>query len=244
MESKISKALKLQKYAPVGIYLSNEKPDGAFQFEPKTRGCAVSLLVSAAQGKIAVADSETTGCPGGKIGLGFSDDYSRTPGGIEYFLSTGYGEGYPEGEGYKKTPELAKAFVQQLPKTVIDKKYVVFRPLTEAEEPPLMVCFLVNPDQLSALIVLANYGKATSDNVRAPFSAGCHSFFLLPLAECNMPEPKAVLGLTDITARKLLDADRLSFTVPWSLFLEMEANVPSSFLDKHDWQEIKNRINK
>lgn len=242
MNSRIADALLLKNNAPIAIYTSDEKPEASLQFKQGARGCVMSLFVASARGRIAAIDAETTGCMGAKIGLGFCDQFVGTPGGIEYFLSTGYGEGYPEGEGYKQTPELAKAFVDQLPTTIIDKKYIVFSPLSEASQAPLMVSFLVNPDQLSALIVLANYGRETSDNVTVPFGAGCHSIFLLPLAECNKPQPKAIIGLIDITARQYIDPDKLSFTVPYKMFLEMEENVPGSFLEKHDWEKTRKRI--
>jgi hypothetical protein len=55
--------------------------------------------------------------------------------------------------------------------------------------------------------------------------------------------PKAVIGLTDITARKYLDKNELSFSVPFKRFLEMEANVDESFLTKgKDWPKILERL--
>jgi hypothetical protein len=51
--------------------------------------------------------------------------------------------------------------------------------------------------------------------------------------------PKAVIGLTDIAARKYLDKNELSFSVPFKRFLEMEANIHKSFLTKgKDWPKI------
>ncbi len=246
MNSRIAEELLL-KNSPVVMSTSNEIPAGAIQFKQGARGCVVSLFTAASHGKTAVVDAETTGCMGGSIGMGFCDQFPDIPGGMEYFLSTGYGEGYREGEGYKKTPELAKAFMDELPATVNSEKYVVFSPLEAIDadsNPPLLVSFIVNVDQLSALIVLANYGRVTNDNAAVQFAAGCHSIFLLPLAESKKPLPKAIIGLTDVTARPFVEADKLSFTVPWSMFQEMENNVEGSFLEKHDWKKVKERIAK
>jgi hypothetical protein len=35
--------------------------------------------------------------------------------------------------------------------------------------------------------------------------------------------------------------ETLSFTAPWTLFLEMEANVEGSFLEMDDWRELQQR---
>ncbi|MHB9035474.1 MAG: DUF169 domain-containing protein [Armatimonadota bacterium] len=244
MKSKLALELKL-RYSPVAILLSNEKPEGAIQFKEGTWGCTVALFASAARGKTAAMDYNTTTCGGGRIGLGFCDEFEGPPGGIEYFLSTGRGEGYPEGECYKKTPELAKAFVDALPKRKISSEYVIFKPLDAIDptvETPVLVSLLANPDQLSALIVLANYDRATNDNVKIEFGAGCHSIFLIPFDEVQKDEPKAILGVTDITARPYVDPDLFSFTIPYAMFNEMEANIPGSFLEKNDWKKVRERI--
>jgi hypothetical protein len=65
---------------------------------------------------------------------------------------------------------------------------------------------------------------------------------LIPWNEAGKEYPQAVVGMTDITARPVIDADLLSFSVPLSMFKEMENNVPGSFLDKHDWHKVAERI--
>jgi hypothetical protein len=63
------------------------------------------------------------------------------------------------------------------------------------------------------------------------------------LDQARAERPKAVIGLTDITARKYLDKNVLSFSVPFKRFVEMEANVEESFLTKgKDWPEIAKRL--
>jgi len=104
------------------------------------------------------------------------------------------------------------------------------------------IVFYVNPDQLSALVVLANYGRPTSDNVIIPFAAGCQTACLIPCDESSHEKPRAVVGMTDISARPVIDADLLSFSVPFSLFKEMEGNIPGSFLDKEAWHKVAKRI--
>lgn len=241
MRSEIAERLKL-RYSPIAILFTNEKPAGAMEFTEGRWGCAAAMLTAAAKGRQAVFSRSTFGCIGGGVGLGFGNMYQNFPGGIEYFLSIGK-EGYREGEAYKKTPELASSFVEALPIREISEQFVVFKPLAEVtEEEPQVVVFYVNPDQLSALVVLANYGRPGNDNVIIPFGAGCQSTCLLPWNEALQERPKAVVGMTDISARPVIDADLLSFSVPFSMFKEMEDNVPGSFLDKHAWQKVADRI--
>lgn len=243
MQSEIAQRLKL-RYSPIAILFTNEKPEGALEFIEGRWGCVAAMLTAAAKGRQAVFSRRTFGCIGGGVGLGFGNMYPEFPGGFEYFLSTGK-EGFREGEAYKKTPELASSLVAVLPITDIPEQYVVFKPLADVDsskEEPRVVVFYANPDQLSALVVLANYGRPGNDNVVIPFGAGCQTTCLIPWNEASQECPRAVVGMTDISARPVIDADLLSFSVPFVMFKEMENNVPGSFLDKHDWRKVAGRI--
>ena len=242
MESRIAQEIKL-RYRPVAVLFTNDKPTGAAQFKPGARGCVASMLSGAAKGQTAVFDRQTFGCPGGGVGLCFGNTYVTFPGGIEYFLSTGR-EGFREGEGYRKTPELARANIEALPKIDIPFAYVIFQPLDQVspEETPQIVVFYVTPDQLSALVVLANYGRPSSDNVTIPAAAGCQQMVLLPYLESQRELPRAVVGMTDISARPHIDADLLSFAMPWRLYQEMEGNVPGSFFGRAAWSKVVPRL--
>lgn len=46
------------------------------------------------------------------------------------------------------------------------------------------------------------------------------------------------MGLIDITVRPMVEADMLSFSVPYKMFLDMEKSVEGSFLNKHLWQRV------
>ena len=257
MKSKISLAIRLQ-YHPVAIVFTNEKPEGALQFKEGRWGCVISMLNAAAKGRTAAFDRKTFGCIGGGTGLGFGNTYKNFPGGIEYFLSKGNKEfcesemgknvirNWPalsHGEAYKKTPEFAKSFADSLPYYDVPTEYVVFKPLEELlpNDKPEVVVFLANPDQISALVTLANYSRNGGDNVLVPWSAGCHSICIIPLNEGKSDNPRGVIGLTDISARKQVNKDVLSFSVPYKMFLEMENNVEESFLTRAEWQKVKER---
>ena len=242
MESQLAKELKLH-YEPVAILLSDEKPAGALQSKAGCWNCIIPMFIAAAKGKTAIFERKTTGCNGGKTGLGFGQ-FPNYPNGIEYFLSTGK-DGEFEGEGYMKNPELAKNFVECLPITDIPYQYVIFKPLSQVDtvkEKPVLITFCVNIDQLSALVVMANYYRTGNENVMVPQSSGCQSIFIIPYAESKKENPKAVIGLTDITARPMLDPNILSFSVSYKMFIDMEENIPGSFFEKKQWQRIKNRL--
>jgi len=269
MESTIAQAIQL-KYQPVGLLWSDEKPADAMQFSEGKWSCVMWLAVHAAKGKAAAADKSTFGCIGGGVGLGFGEQYKNFPGGEEgfcHFLSTGNArrqggneiaekikpfmtkesfDNFLHGERYIQTPELVEKFITNLPMMAIPVKYVVFRPLSDIDlsgEKPQTVIFFVNPDQLSALTVLANYGRDHNENVIIPYAAGCQTIGIYPYREAKSAKPRAVVGLTDLSARvyvrkQLNDPHLMTFAVPFSLFEEMEKNVPGSFLERHTWQSL------
>ena len=268
MKSRIAEALAL-KYEPVAILLTDGKPDNAIQFKEGKFGCVMAMLAAAVRGRQAVFDRKTFGCPGGGVGLGFGNRYKDFPAGEEgfcHFLSAGNRQWEPgmqvaemvkpfvreelyddlvEGERYMKTPELVRKWLEHLPMTDVPFDYVVFKPLSQVDpdqEKPATVVFLADTDQLSALVVLANYEREFNDSVIIPWAAGCQTIGIYPFNEASRERPRAVVGLTDISARvqikRQLKDDFMSFAVPLAMFQEMEANVPGSFLERNTWKEL------
>lgn len=271
MKSIIADTLHL-KFGPVAVIWSDTKPEPALSFVPGRRGCLMSLFAQAAKGRTAAVSRETFGCNGGGVGAGFGNCFMTSPGGIEgfsHFLSNGVlgcghcgelktiadsisnpeiKEHFLKGEGYRKTPELVKEFIHNLPVTDIPDTYVIFKPLSEVmtEEVPQVVVFIANPHQVSALVTLANFRYGDLDRVIIPASAGCHQVMLLPYKEAVSKKPRAVLGLTDPSARKqvmhVLGDDVFTFAVPFAMYKEMEADAPGSFLSRSTWKSIEGRL--
>ena len=268
MQSRIASIRKL-KYQPATLIWSDEKPSGAVEFKPDRWGCVMFSLAGVVKGRTAVFSRQSYGCWGGGVGLGFGNKYQEFPGGQECFYSflssgnksseqgravgekikeAGLGEfcdDFLEGERYLKSPDHVRSFVDSLPITEVPAKYVVLKPLQQADEESenvQVVTFLVDADQLCALVVLANHGRHSFDNVSIPFVAGCQAIALLPYAQALKEEPGAVVGLMDPSARKhlrrMLDKNLMSFSMPLALFKEMENNVDNSFLFRNTWQAI------
>ncbi len=268
MESKIASAIRLQT-EPVALIWSDEKLAGAMEFAPGKWGCVLFLVAAAAKGKTAVAGRETFGCFGGGVGLGFGLQYRNFPGGEDCFcrfLSSGNAGSGPgeavgrgmaasgaaamadeflEGERYLKNPEAVRRFLACLPMVDIPTRYVVIKPLADvdlARDNVRSITFLANPDQFSALVVLANYDAEHNENVIIPFAAGCQSLGIFTYRQNQREHPRAVAGLIDLSARKnlrrQLGKDLLSFSVTAPMFLRMEQNVAGSFLERETWKSL------
>ena len=87
---------------------------------------------------------------------------------------------------------------------------------------------------------MADYERGSGDAVVARFGGACQSI-LFGYAESRRDCPRGVIGFFDIAQRMHVGPDVLSFTVPYSLFLEMEANVDGSFLEMEDWRRLQAR---
>lgn len=227
------------------------------------------LVASAAKGRVATCDRKTFGCWGGGVGVGFGNQYQNFPGGVDcfcHFLSTGndgwekgqqvaekakphmrneFYDDFINGERYIESPEQVHKFVEGLPMTDIPANYVLFKPLNDVSEElekPQVVVFFADPDQLSALVVLANYSRDDNENVIIPYAAGCQTIGIYPYREAKAEKQRAVVGLTDLSARvyvgKQLGANLMTFAVPLKMYEEMEANVEGSFLERPVWQSL------
>jgi uncharacterized protein (DUF169 family) len=271
MKSKIAEAINL-KTQPVALIWAEKEPEGAIRFKQQHWGCVVSLFAAAATRDITGAfDQQTYGCWGGGVGLGFGNQYVNFPGGVDCFcrfLSTGNEESeqgravgeqlkgaglgrmaddYLKGERYVKNPEATRRFVESLPIQDIPSKFVIVRPLNRAEpekDEIKNVTFFVDPDALSALVILANYARPDEENVIVPWAAGCQVMGIFAYRELEREHPRGLIGMTDISARKnvraTLGENILSLTAPWPLFQEMESNVEGSFLQRETWLSLQN----
>jgi uncharacterized protein (DUF169 family) len=271
-KSEIAKAAGITMN-PVAIVWTDTKPKHALEFKPGVWSCAMWLFAKVAkEGKTAVFSRDTTTCAGGAMGLGFGRPLdrhaSRTEEGFCSFLSNGvegavdrpayeailaqsfdarHAKMLKEGERFFKNPAIVKKFLANLPVYDAEDGYIVMKPVHEVEdgEEVKSIVFVANADQISALSILANYGTA---NIRdgiivAAGTAGCQAIGVCTYAEGEQAHPRAVIGLTDLSARRnvraTLGKDVLTFSVPFALYKEMEKNVPGSFLELDLWKELR-----
>jgi len=231
------------KESPLGVYYTNDKPDGV---TPKTgvHLCMIGLLKEARKkGKTVFFDKNHFGCPGGAYYMGFFE--SPRPD-IEYFLSCGI-PGEMEGERYIKTPELAREFFKKRKPRLAPATYCVFKPIDQFQQgnvKPEVVAFFGSPDILSGLFTLTNYALETTEAVYTPFGSGCSTILTYPLKEAEKEEPHAILGMFDVSARPMVEKDVLTLAMPYPIFLKLLENVQGSFLETQSWKKVLHRITK
>ncbi len=143
-----------------------------------------------------------------------------------------------EEEGVKCTREVANMWLEnKLPYKSKYRCIYVGTYRNSMNEYLKSVTFFVNPDQLSALIVGANYFNDGSQScmVDVPFGSGCMQFLsLVPQGE----EPKALVGATDLAMRKFLPKHILAFTVNVAMFEKLCSLDETSFLNKPILSEL------
>jgi len=228
--------------SPLGIYYTNDKPEGVTPKEGIS-GCMMGLLQNARKkGKIVYFDRGHFGCPGGAYYMGFFE--SPRPN-IEYFLSCGM-PGEMEGERYIKTPERAREYFTKMIPRRAPATYCVFKPVEQFQKrtAPEVVVFFASPDLLAGLFTLTNYALERTDAVQAPFGSGCGTILTYPLKEAGKEQPRATLGMFDVSARPMVEKDTLSFAMPYSVFLKLLENVSGSFLQTESWKKVFRRIQK
>jgi len=227
---------------PIGFYYSDKAEIKDMAKPPKGHRCIIGDLVKVRNGKTLIFNNNTIGCGGGKRYLGFE---SKLAPHFEYFLSCGI-PGKLEGERYKNSPETVKELMTHQKPSKAPKDYIVFKRWDNMKEAdhPLVVIFFAPPDVLSGLFTLANFDVSQPNGVIAPFCAGCASIVDYPRKELKSPDPRAVLGMFDVSARPFVPSDMLSFAVPWPKFVRMVKNMDESFLITGSWNKVKRRIGK
>jgi hypothetical protein len=223
------------------IYYYTDRVDLPGKPEPGAH-CILAQLGRVRKGFPLYLDLESIDCSGGKRYLGFKQTLRPN---FNYFLSYGI-EGELEGERYKQSPELVEEQMKhQLPFRAPSRGILFKRwDHLEAEDEPLAVIFFAPPDVLSGLFTLANYDCTHPNGVISPMGSGCSSIVYYPYQESLSAQPHAVRGMFDPSARPFVPAGQLTLTVPWVMFLRMQANMDESFLITPTWDKIKIRLGK
>ena len=205
--------------------------------------CVMRLLPALLRGEELIYAPESNDCVGYKSNSGFTDAPPAMPGGAEYFLSYGRGEGFPEGERLKKSPAIAKEYFDAYPReTVLPGNAYRVRPYTENCEAEVVWMF-ATPDQLSALFMLYTFRSAdSSEDFLVSFASGCGSLFAQPFSQLTAAHPKAVLGCTDLASRPYFDKNLLSLSVTHERFREMLEDTADCFFRGSFWKNLRGRM--
>ena len=227
---------------PITFYYTDETGSAELVKLPAGHRCIFADLARVRAGEALRFDVQSIGCFGGKRYTGFS---TATMPNFEYFLSCGI-PGRLEGERYKKTPELVKEWIGQVPELRAPARFIVFKrwDLLEEIDTPVVAIFFAGPDVLSGLFTLANFDVAGPNGVFAPFGAGCASTIQYPYFEGQSDSPRGVLGLFDVSARPFVSSDTLTFSVPMGQLQRMMDNMDDSFLTTESWHTVQRRIGK
>ena len=108
----------------------------------------------------------------------------------------------------------------------------------ELESLPGEVCFALpakgEPDELIIFL----------HGVIAPFCSGCGAIISYPLAERESENPRAVIGMFDVSARPFVKENILSFAMPMKKLSRMLDDMDESFLITGSWEKVARRIEK
>ncbi|MCK4701596.1 MAG: DUF169 domain-containing protein [Bacteroidales bacterium] len=135
-------------------------------------------------------------------------------------------------EGLKANRELMDMWIKDSNEYQPRNEYILYGPLKEdLYEYAKTITFFVNPDQLSMLMIGAQYNTKPGDPepVIAPFGSGCMLSVSL-FKDLNVPQ--AIIGATDMAMRQFLPPDILAFTVTKPMYENLCKLDKNSFLEK------------
>lgn len=224
---------KLAEYMPFKMpptcwYFASESPCDAIIPDSEAWSCIFEFVSEIASGKKLCLSERNPGCSGASLYLGF-----REPG-------VGAGGFLAGQERFKKNVELGNAFYDEIKALPAKNDFIVLSQVEDLENNiiPEVITLWVDATSLSGLITLANYDRATNNNVIIPFASGCQSIWTIPYKEKFQRFPKGVVGLVDPAARVPLPPEVLSFSMPVNRFIELVDNVEGSFLELRTWKGL------
>jgi len=195
---------------------------------PKQGDCIFSFYKNWARGETLHITKEHYGCGG--AGHWMWGIETRSRGDFIKFLV--------DDEGLKASHELMEKWIDSTKPYQATYPDILIGPLREDQwEYIKTITFYVNPDQLSALMIGAQYHSAPDDPppVIAPFGSGCME--LQPFKDLSIPQ--AAIGATDIAMRRHLPPDVLAFTVTKPMFKQLCELDERSFLYKSFFQNLR-----
>jgi hypothetical protein len=207
---------------------SNTIPDGALTVDDEKWTCMFSFVTGIKDGDVVCFYEKHTGCRSAGCYLGFKAPTEEGPA----FLT--------EKERLKKDLQLGKAFYDSIQARPPEAEFLVWQRVQDLDDDMEVetVNLWVTGHSLAALVTLANYDRATNDNVVIPFASGCQGIWTIPFKQQLEQLPKAVVGGMDPAMRWCLPPEVVSFAVPAERLVEMAGNVCGSFLEDDGWNDL------
>lgn len=246
---------------PFGVHYDDVKPEGfgpkpgeLFTRERETVGlidwrnsqetfsCIMgNIWLARKKKKAAWISHEECGCMGGGFYTGLYRPYLNFN---VHYVSTGIPEAGVEGEHYLPSPESMRAFMDDVIPPTATGKYCIFKPIEQFTDaaPPLVIVFFARPEVLSALFSLVMYATGDHNSVATPFAPGCGGIISWPIVYQQRGLEKAVLAGFDLSARKFMKTDELTFAVPLTLYQRMLDVMEKSALTRHTWQSVRKKV--
>lgn len=208
----------------VGVYDAPEHTDfGETEFPPVGRhACFFSFYKMWLQGRTLKLSNKHYGCGGCGTWLFGEKTRSRQ----EYI------EFLADDEGLKADHELMADWFDHMKPNKTDHGFLFLGPLNDKHYQYLKtVTFFVNPDQLSVMMIAAQYFHRSGEPepVLAPFGSGCQQILT---HFGDQKEPRAIIGATDIAMRKFLPKEILAFSVNVPMYEHLGKIDENSFLSK------------
>jgi len=225
---------------PITFFYRERVEDSDIAKPGSMNRCIIGALEEVRKGRSLTLNVNSVKCYGGRKYLGFTEKVRSD---FEYFLSCGI-LGKINGERYKKSPALVQEILKTWPNFKAPAPYAIFKRwdnLSE-EDTPDVVIFFAQPDVLSGLFTLANFDVSEPNGVFTPMGSGCSSIVSYPYLEKDSPNPRAVIGMFDPSARLFVTKNLLSFSLPMKRLVVMIENMEESFLITDTWQTLQKRI--
>jgi len=224
----------------IGFYdVSDRKP-----FEPfaKPERCIFSCYKNWLEGESLCISEGNCSCQGGGYWIGgVVPGWAVRSAGTDSDPREIFARSLNQREGFKSSEDLMCQWIDNQKPYKIENKYVVIGPLKDDQYEHLKtVTFYVNPDQLSLLLLGAEYNNSSiNDNPAvATFGSGCGQIAAV-FENFDQHVPKAVIGATDIAMREHLPPDILALTVNKPMFRQLCELGEESFLYKSFWKRLE-----
>ena len=213
---------------PIGFYDAPDPSPFEPLIRPKNGGCVFDYLGQILAGETLLLTKDNYGCRGA----------GRSICGVESMPEDGLVKFLVETEGLKVSKEMMMEWVKSRQMFQPEHGNILIGWLKpEQYEYLKSVTFVVNPDQLSALMTGAQYFAGPDDPtpVIAPFGSGCSLLVLFD----DLDKPQSLLGASDMAMRANVKPDQMLFTVTRPMFEQLCRLDETSFLFKKFWGELR-----